>query len=112
MLQSTHQIWTIIGFKLNQTYIEKNLCQNRFDKIPLCKGSCVLEKKLSDNEQKQDQLPNIKLKEITLFHINCFAYSTEDMRSTIVSDRKYRTEASAIISCPRPSLFRPPNIVV
>ncbi len=111
MIQSTHQIWTIIGFKLNQAYIEKNLCQNRFDKIPLCKGSCVLEKKLNDNEQKQNQLPNLKLKVITLFHINYLVYSSKNIRSILVSDKQYKTESSVVVSCPRSSLFRPPNII-
>jgi|688.fasta_scaffold1140501_2 hypothetical protein len=112
LVQSTYQVWTVIGFKLNQSYIEQNLCQNRFDKIPVCKGSCVLEKQLNDLEQKQDHLPSIKLKEITLFHADIFQYPTNNTWELETSERIYGIETSSIATSSIPALYRPPNNIV
>ncbi len=67
LFQSTLQVWILIGFELNREYIENNVCENRFDKIPLCKGACVLEKKFKENDSQQSKLPNLKMNEVVLY---------------------------------------------
>ena len=52
VIQSTSNLWIISSFYINRDYIAKELCINRFDKMPVCKGICYLEKKISDNEKK------------------------------------------------------------
>ena len=111
-VQSTNQVWIIIGFHLNKTYIENNLCQNRFDKIPVCKGSCVLEKQLNDNDKNQEKIPTIKFKEITLFHSNVIEYHQEKSLAIIPLENNYKTASSVTTKSFHPFIFRPPNTIV
>lgn len=64
LYQSTSSIWIITSFYINQDYIAKNICINRFDAIPVCNGKCFLEKELSADAEKGQQIPNIKNKEV------------------------------------------------
>lgn len=57
----------MVSFKINQDYIAANLCINRFDAIPLCKGSCFLEKQLNQDQKQQQKFPDLKWNEINLF---------------------------------------------
>lgn len=65
--QNAGNLWIISSFYINQDYIAKNVCINRFDKIPLCYGKCVLTKQLKDNDKEQQKFPNVKEKEIQLY---------------------------------------------
>lgn len=68
LAQSTSQLWITVAFNLNRDYIAANLCINRFDAMPLCKGSCFLEEQLNKDQQQQQKLPDLKAKEINLFY--------------------------------------------
>lgn len=63
-------LWVLTSFYINRAYIETNICINRFDKIPLCKGSCYLEKTLTENEKKQQEQPTLKMGQVVLFFEN------------------------------------------
>lgn len=67
LVQSTSQVWITVAFTINQDYIAANLCINRFEAIPLCKGACYLEKQLNEDRQQQQKLPDLKTKEVNLF---------------------------------------------
>lgn len=67
VLQSTGNFWIVSLFYINRDYIAKELCVNRFDRIPVCRGTCYLEKKIADNEKKEQKIPNAKEKEIQLY---------------------------------------------
>lgn len=67
VFQSTSNLWIVSSFYINRDYIAKELCINRFDKVPICKGVCFLEKKISANEKKEQKIPNVKEKEIQLY---------------------------------------------
>ena len=41
------------SFYIQQDYIAQNLCINRFDAIPVCKGQCYLKKQLKTNENQE-----------------------------------------------------------
>ena len=70
LFQALSGLMILAAFHLNRDYISKNLCVNRFDAIPVCKGACYLEKQLSENEQRQQDEPELKWKEIALFYEN------------------------------------------
>lgn len=55
-IQTTKSLWIITSFQINRDYIASNLCINRFDKIPTCKGQCFLTKELNkeQNENKRN----------------------------------------------------------
>ncbi|WP_149207762.1 hypothetical protein [Flavobacterium johnsoniae] len=66
--QNAGSIWIIGDFYINQDYIAKNICINRFDAIPICNGKCYLEEKLKAQEDKQQQkFPTVTYKEVQLF---------------------------------------------
>lgn len=68
LVQTTNQLWIWAAFKINQDFIAATICINRFDAVPICKGSCYLEQQLASNREQQDKLPDLKTKEITLFY--------------------------------------------
>lgn len=55
-IQTTKGLWIISSFHINRDYIAKNICINRFDKIPTCKGQCFLTSELNkeQNENKKN----------------------------------------------------------
>jgi hypothetical protein len=57
IVQSFSQ-WLVIGaFKINQTFIAKNSCENRYRLQLKCNGNCVLMKKLKQQEQEEQNGP-------------------------------------------------------
>ncbi len=67
LLQTHSQLWVLTSFYINRNYIAQELCINRFEKVAVCKGSCFLEKKLREDNQKQEKIPDLKTKDVTLF---------------------------------------------
>lgn len=67
VIQITSNLWIISSFYINRNYIAKELCINRFDEIPVCKGICYLEKKIADNDKETQKIPNVKEKDIQLY---------------------------------------------
>lgn len=61
-------VW--IDFVLNRQYIETNLCINRFDKIPVCRGACYLDKQVNKVDKQEQKFPELKVKEITLYVVS------------------------------------------
>jgi len=46
--------WCLIAeFQVNRDFIARNLCVNRLNPISCCKGSCFLNKKLAEDESRQ-----------------------------------------------------------
>jgi hypothetical protein len=88
LLQSTCSVWVILSFYLQRNYIEKNLCENRFAEIPICRGACYLKKELSKQEAAKSNTPNFKIKETELFSnfqivtYNLFVASNRLLKST------------------------------
>ena len=66
IMQSTGSVWIYLGFQYNKDYIESQICINRFDVIPLCKGSCYLEEKIKEEQNNTDAQIKIKLLEIAM----------------------------------------------
>lgn len=53
LVQTASKIWIYSSFKINQDYIAKNHCENRFKNLA-CKGQCVLMKKLQKAQEKEE----------------------------------------------------------
>src|SRR3954467_192611 len=68
MLQGMSTLFIFTSFYINRDYISNNVCVNRFDKIPICKGQCYLGGKLKENEKQEKKFPDLKQKEIQLYH--------------------------------------------
>jgi len=67
LLQSMSTMWIVVSFYLRRDYIVKNLCINRFDLIPVCKGQCYLSDQLKKDVKQEKDMPEIKVKEAPLF---------------------------------------------
>ncbi|MFY0481214.1 hypothetical protein ACI6PS_01305 [Flavobacterium sp. PLA-1-15] len=67
VFQSTCNFWILISFYANREYIAENICINRFDQMPVCKGQCFLNKQLKETQKQEQKLPDLKGKEIQLF---------------------------------------------
>lgn len=65
--QNAGSTWIIGDFYINQDYIVKNVCINRFDTIPICNGKCYLEYKLKANDKQEQKYPTVTYKEVQLF---------------------------------------------
>ncbi len=66
IMQSTSSIWIYLGFELNRDYIARQLCINRFETIPVCKGSCYLEEKIKEEKSNADAQITVKLLEVVM----------------------------------------------
>jgi hypothetical protein len=75
VFQNTSSVWIITTFYINQDYIAKNICINRFDAVPVCKGQCFLDKELKASEKQEQKIPNAIYKEIQLFCENQIDFS-------------------------------------
>lgn len=60
-IQTTKSLWIVSSFHINREYIADNLCINRFDKIPTCKGQCFLDKELTkENKESKKALTTLE----------------------------------------------------
>lgn len=110
LYQSTSSIWIIASFYINQDYIAKNICINRFDLIPVCKGKCFLQKELSSDSEKQ-QFPKIKKQETQPLFYQTATYQNL-LNPSLVSHPIYpRYNSKFLISDLIFSVFHPPEFV-
>ncbi|QHC86199.1 hypothetical protein AS589_16080 [Empedobacter brevis] len=110
LYQNTSSIWIITSFYINQDYIAKNICVNRFDLIPVCNGKCYLQKELSADSEKEKQIPNIKVQEVQpLFCQIIYQYTLETLTVVHLIYPEYSSEflVSNMIS----SVFQPPELI-
>ena len=68
--QLSQNTFTLVKFYLNQDYISSNLCVNRFDAMPICKGQCYLSKELKKSEKNEKKQSNIKEKNVQYYLVN------------------------------------------
>lgn len=108
VLQSTSSLWILASFYAQRDYISQNICINRFDAIPVCKGQCYLTKQLKENEKKEQKFPELKQKEIQLYIPNQsnFIFDmitiTDKLASSIYKDQFLSSEFQY-------SVFHPPR---
>ncbi|MFZ2783994.1 MAG: hypothetical protein WAZ36_06315 [Sediminibacterium sp.] len=112
LLQSASQLWIWAAFEINRDFIADNLCINRFDAIPLCKGSCVLEKTLNENQDRQQKSPDLKAKVITLFCQNSPFELPSPVCMQDFNGDYIGVDTSLITSRYLRSIFRPPDAIV
>jgi hypothetical protein len=82
---------------------------NRFDLIPVCKGSCVLEQQLNAHEEQKASTPELKYAEMQLFFEHDFQIAK--LPVYIISSGEYPDYLKAFIpSNYSPSVFHPPAV--
>lgn len=58
MTQTFSQWFVLAAFKINQAYIAKNLCVNRYRPELHCNGNCILMKKRKQREKEEQNSPS------------------------------------------------------
>lgn len=109
--QSFSQLWVMTSFYINREYIAENICINRFEAIPVCKGQCYLDDKLKETENKQEQqLPDVKQNQIQLFQPAEFL--SFELQSQIIDTKIRYGQSYQFFTTSEPifSVFQPPRI--
>jgi hypothetical protein len=88
MIQTSKSLWIVTSFQINREYISSNLCINRFDAIPLCKGQCFLNSAL-EKEQKTNQKTVLTLEKEVLFLAPLEISVNSPLPSLLTDERKY-----------------------
>lgn len=109
-IQSTKSLWIIFSFQINREYIATNLCVNRFDKIPTCKGQCFLSTELN-KEQKENKKNLTTLEKDSIFISPEFAEMQMPNYSKIIAVRKFSFHQTAHYSSFLLIIDNPPELV-
>lgn len=112
MLQGTSSVWIWSAFKMRLDYIAANWCVNRFDLIPVCMGSCVLEQELENNRKQQEKFPDLKLKEYTLYVAPVRTVNWIPFREVLVRAVYFTIPEELVCSSFHPSVFQPPDVLI
>lgn len=94
ILQTSKSLWIVASFQFNKEYISKNLCINRFDKIPTCKGQCFLNKQLAKEQSENKKNQNTISKEVlyTIPHLIVFNLHTSTRAILKQISSKYQSK--------------------
>ncbi|HPI54840.1 MAG TPA: hypothetical protein PLU10_09115 [Chitinophagaceae bacterium] len=113
--QSTSRIFVYAQWQLNQSYLAKNVCENRNKKGSCCEARCQLKKNL-DKVDNEETNPNSAPKKIKLQEQESFVIT-----DTILfeSTKFHFTQKAYLIPNslkynfnPSHSIFHPPNSIV
>jgi len=108
IFQSVNKTIVYLNYYFNKTYIIKNVCENRFDKIPICKGHCYIKKELQKTEKQESKYPEKSKKEVQLYF--AIIEITPTIQKAIQENsRKVFSSVHSLSSKMIVSLFRPPQ---
>ncbi len=101
----------VVSFHINQQYIVKNICENRYRPQVQCKGNCLLMKKFRQEEQKEQEAPGtLKLETPSIvLSSKCF-FAT--IQAAVIDKRNlYFTKTSSGKPVDQPAdFFHPPSV--
>lgn len=108
LLQSTSRLWVLGSFYMNREYISAELCVNRFDNIPLCKGQCFLTQELTKQEKQEKDLPDLVQKEMQVL---CKEFPNLELVDAVTEKNKPSCHIQVIKTSNYPSsIFHPPPV--
>jgi len=111
MTQTFSHWFVVMSFKLNQDYIAKNICENRFRPKMHCNGNCVLMKKLKQQEKEEQKNPvtlKLEVSTVIISSRSFFTVSLADFPKDIPHTYTIRSDSKEI-RMPR-SFFHPPQV--
>jgi hypothetical protein len=112
ILSQTFSQWFVLAaFKINQAYIAKNTCENRFRPQLNCNGNCVLMKKMKQREEEQQKEPvTLKLEISTIVLSSRTFFASVPATLTEVKKRYSLPDNSGAPVDRSFSFFHPPQI--
>ncbi|MBB5645723.1 hypothetical protein [Pedobacter cryoconitis] len=111
LFQSTNKLWIMVSFYIQQDYIAKNICINRFDLIPICEGQCYLTSQLKKSDKQEQNIPDIKLKDVQLFFAQLVNFKFSFLKSPVLKPTIYpqSQQHQSDFWC---SIFHPPQSII
>jgi hypothetical protein len=110
LFQSFQRTWIVASWKMNQSYIAANLCEQRKVENSCCVGSCYLDKQLKENEAQEESKPfNEKLKSELVCNVFSFSYGLTDLVD-IFSERFPISWKEGLIVDRSSRIFHPPSV--
>lgn len=101
----------LVGFKLNQTEIERLYCVNKAQPKKQCHGKCHLTKQLAENNGSDEQpTPRTNFEES--FKLNLFHQQVTQLRPKLIEGKNKRFIPDHITPMSRlfgKSVFQPPD---
>ncbi len=110
IVQSTKNLWIITTFHINREYISDNLCVNRFDKIPTCKGQCYLDDQL-EKENKENKKHTTQFEKESVFVCPTHIDFTVDSKKIIIKKYNFTFYESIKRSSFYKAIENPPELV-
>jgi len=111
IVSSHREALIYLSFKLNQTYIVKNLCIQKDEQVNSCCGKCVLKKQLAESQKKENEGENpISTKKLMPLIFIC-SHSRNSINNTgSVWVHKFKISASISNRLLILGIFHPPRI--
>jgi len=103
--------WCLIAeFQANRDFIAQNLCVNRLNPISCCKGTCFLNKKLADDEDRQQAPAKGGQREEVLLQVHHPGHSLPAPVAVAVTTKYFARYVDHAAQEYLPSFFAPPRI--
>lgn len=111
MTQVFSNWFVVLSFKLNQDYIAKNICENRYRPKLNCKGNCVLMKKMREQEKQEQNTPaNIKLEITSIILSSKSFFATAEAPVIVFTASSKLAENSGKPIDRTADIFHPPSV--
>lgn len=108
-LQSLAPLLILVDFKIHQDFIAEVLCINRDRPELQCNGQCHLQDKLSEQQQKEQQLPKQVEEKIPVFFMERLpAFLLQHTPKHIITYLPYRPHLHDYLSAD--DFFHPPRL--
>lgn len=108
--QSANKAIVLTSFYINKEYIEQNVCINRFEKIPICKGQCYLKSELNKTDEQNNKLPSIKYKEVQLYFDEISLFEKRDTFDQRILEKATFAYKESLIPPLYFTIFHPPQL--
>ncbi len=105
---ATSRAWVYLAFKLNQSYIAAELCENRLEPLILCSGVCYLDKQLELLDEKEQNSNAVQKLEVKDFHFPSILGEEEDL-GILKTDRRPISSVNRPTSVYAFGLLKPPQ---
>ena len=111
LLSSHRETFIYLSFKLNQSYIVKNLCVNKDEPVNSCCGKCVLKKQLDENRKQEERSTNSpsEIKFAPLFFV-CYKNRKNLESPTIKQNSNFQMVFPFYFRLLTSGIFHPPRI--
>ncbi|MCK3683344.1 hypothetical protein [Maribellus sp. YY47] len=103
------ELMVVVGFKLRQDYIAKNLCVEKDVEGSTCKGCCQLKKRLNEQQEQKEELPPVQTEKENIFIVRqtlectlSYYPSKHELTESI------RTDYSFLLAV---KIFHPPKVL-